>query len=258
LTILEKIVASKRKEIEERKKRRPLSDFKRETEKPITTRDFKGSLRGTGIQLIGEIKKISPVHGVLRQAFDPVTLALAFQKGGAASLSVLTDGPFFGGHLSYLQEIKTSVALPILRKDFILDEYQLYESAEASADAILLISSLLTEKELSSFIQCAGGLGMSCLAEVHSEEDLKKTLTAGAEVIGINNRNLQTFEVDLSTSERLVRRIPKGKIIVSESGIHSHEEVSHLETLGFHAVLIGQAFMEHSDLEKAVRQVMGW
>jgi len=257
MSILEKILEAKRKEIEERKKQNPLSLLQKclATRKPI--RDFKASLKGKGIQLIGEIKKTSPTQGVLRKEFQPVALALAYQKGGAASLSVLTDESFFGGHLSDIREIKSSVVLPILRKDFILDEYQLYESAEAESDAILLISTLLSKNLLAQLIQQSAELGMSSLVEVHSEEDLQKALGAGAELIGINNRNLRTFEMDLSTSERLMKHIPKEKTVVSESGIHSREEVRRLEELGFDAVLIGQAFMERPNLEEAIHEVMG-
>ena len=256
MSILEKIVASKRKEIEEKKNKRPFSELKKNWV-PKKTRDFKGSLDKDKIQLIGELKKASPVNGVLRQAFDPAALAKAYEHAGAAALSVLTDEPFFGGRLSYIEEIKSTVTLPILRKDFILDEYQIYESAEAGSDALLLISSLISEEELSLFIRSADALGIASLVEVHSEEDLEKSLAAGASIIGINNRDLQTFEVDLNTSEHLAERVPSGKILVSESGIHSADEVKHLEELGFHAVLIGQAFMERPNLEEAIHEVMG-
>ena len=257
MPILEEILDAKRKEIEERKKQNPLPLLQKRlaTRKPI--RDFKASLRGKGIQLIGEIKKASPTQGVLRKEFQPVALALAYQKGGAASLSVLTDESFFGGHLSDIQEIRSCVALPILRKDFILDEYQLYESAEAGSDAVLLISAILSQNLFGQLIKKSTELGMANLVEVHSEEDLEKALGVGCEMIGINNRDLRTFEIDLSTSERLIARIPKGKIVVSESGIQTREAVRRLETLGFHAVLIGQAFMERPNLEEAIHEVMG-
>ena len=257
MSILEKILESKRKEIEEKKNKRPFSELKKRWVPKKAARYFKGSLDKDKIQLIGELKKASPVNGVLRQAFDPVALAASYEHAGAAALSVLTDEPFFGGQLSYLEKVKAAVKLPLLRKDFILDEYQIYESAEASADAVLLISSLLSEEELSLFIRSADTLGIASLVEVHTEDDLEKSLAAEASIIGINNRDLQTFEVDLNTSERLAERVPSGTILVSESGIHSADEVRHLEELGFHAVLIGQAFMERPDLEKAVREVMG-
>ena len=257
MTLLEKILEAKRREVAGRKKIKPLSELKKRSEAPRFTRDFKGSLKGTSIQLIGEIKKVSPLHGMLRRSFDPEALARSYQRGGAASLSVLTDEPFFGGRLAYLKEVRSTVSLPLLRKDFILEEYQVYESAEAGSDALLLISSLLAEKELSFLMQCAKRIGMASLVEVHSEEDLGKALWVEAEIIGINNRDLRTFKVNFLTSERLVKRIPKEKIIVSESGIHSAEEVKRLEEFGFHAVLIGQTFMQRPDLEQAVREVMG-
>lgn len=257
MTVLGKIVDAKRKEIAANKTKRPLSEFKEGLKGRQKTRDFKRSLQGKGIQLIGEIKKISPGHGILRESFNPVALAEAYERAGAASLSVLTDEPFFGGHLSYLKKIKSFVKLPLLRKDFILDEYQLYESADASADAILLISAILAQEQMNRLIRVSKELGMASLLEVHTEEDLEKALSTEAEIIGINNRDLQTFEVDFQTSERLMKRIPKGKVVVSESGIHSREEVRRLETLGFHAVLIGQAFMERSNIEEAIHEVMG-
>ena len=217
MSILEKILESKRKEIEEKKKKRPFSELKKKWI-PKATRDFKGSLDKDKIQLIGELKKASPVSGVLRQAFDPVVLAASYEHAGAAALSVLTDEPFFGGQLSYLEKVKAVVKLPLLRKDFILDEYEIYESAEASADAVLLISSLLSEEELSLFIRSADALGIASLVEVHSEEDLEKSLAAGAAIIGINNRDLQTFEVDLNTSEHLAERSRAEKFLSPKAG----------------------------------------
>ena len=255
--MLERILEAKRRELDERKKKEPLSRLKNRLEAAPRPRDFKGSLKGNGIQLIGEIKKISPSQGLLRKAFDPVALAKTYEKSGAACLSVLTDEPFFGGHLSYLASVKAAVELPVLRKDFILEEYQIYESAVASADAVLLICAILSEKEMAHLMQLAATYQLASLVEVHSEEDLEKALSLGADMIGINNRDLRTFKLDLQTSERLVKRIPKGKMVVSESGIHSHEEVERLERLGVHAVLIGQTFMQRPDLENAIHEVMG-
>ncbi|MFH1857337.1 MAG: indole-3-glycerol phosphate synthase TrpC [Candidatus Omnitrophota bacterium] len=256
-TVLDKILESKRNEIEARKKSAPLPLLKQQLGQRHALRNFKKSLEGGRIQLIGEIKRSSPSRGVLREDFEPVALAAIYQRGGAASLSVLTDEPFFGGHLSYIQRIKSAVTLPVLRKDFILEEYQLYESAAAGSDAVLLIGSILTETLLSRLMKQAEALGMASLVEVHSEADLEKALASGAEMIGINNRDLRTFQVDFRTSERLAAKIPKGKVIVSESGIHSRQEVERLEALGFHAVLIGQAFMERPDMEEAIHEIMG-
>ncbi len=257
MNILDRILEAKRREIEDRKKRFPLSELRKRLGNGSPRRNFKKSLVGKGIQLIGEIKQKSPLRGILRGSFDPVDLGRTYQKCGAAALSVLTDEPFFGGKLSFLLEIRAAVQLPLLRKDFILDRYQVYESAAAGADAFLLIAALLPEKELRDLIREGEALGLSPLIEVHTEEELDKALQSGAEILGVNNRDLRTFQVDVQTSERLVSKIPKDKIAVSESGIHSHEEVRHLELLGFHAVLIGQAFMERPDMESAVHEVMG-
>jgi len=258
VTILEDILASKRKEIAEKKKTRPLALLTKELDRRSPPRDFKKSLKGKKIQLIGEIKKASPIKGLLRDHFDPVELARAYERSGASALSVLTDEPFFQGSLSYVAQVKSAVKIPVLRKEFILDRYQIDESAAAGSDAILLIAALLSKKELTNFIGRSAELGMESLVEVHTEEDLEKAIACGAEVIGVNNRDLNTFKVDLAVSERLIKKMPKDKIAVSESGIHSREEVAHLEELGFHAVLIGEAFMKHPYLEQAVHEVMGW
>jgi len=257
LTILEKIAASKTKEIEARKKDRPLSKLQEALKETDAPRDFKGSLQKGSIQLIGEIKKISPIQGVLRDPFDPVDLAQQYAQSGAASLSILTDGPFFGGDLTFLRSVRQAVNLPLLRKDFVLDPYQVYESRVAGADAALLIAALLDFRSLTSMITLSKELGLACLVEVHTDEELECVLKTDAEIIGINNRNLKTFEVDLKTSETLIQKIPQGKVTVSESGIHSHEEVKRLASLGFHAVLIGQTFMQQPDLKRAVHEVMG-
>ena len=257
MTILEKIIEAKKQELIQTQKETPLSALKQKVNQRRIQRGFKPHLVGNGIQLIGEIKKLSPVLGILRENFDPVDLALTYEREGACALSVLTDERFFGGSLSYLPNLKGVVKLPLLRKDFIVDPYQLYESAAFESDAILLIASVLSKETLSEFLEVTSLLGMEALVEVHTEEELGRSLEAGAEVIGINNRDLKTFKVDLGTTEKLIRKVPKGRVVVSESGIKSREDVERLASLGVHAVLIGQAFMESPDIEGKIRSLMG-
>ncbi len=257
MTILEKIVEAKKQELVRAKEEAPLSLLKQKINQRRLQRGFKSHLVGNGIKLIGEIKKLSPVLGILRENFDPVDLAQIYEKEGAAALSVLTDARFFGGEVGYLPNLKGVVKLPLLRKDFIVDPYQLYESAAYESDAVLLIASLLSQETLSEFLELTQILGMEALVEVHTEEELGRVLASGAEVIGINNRDLETFKVDLATTEKLARNIPKGKVVVSESGIQSRKDVERLARAGVHAVLIGQAFMESPDIEGKIRALMG-
>ena len=257
MTILDKIVEAKKQDLIQIKKETPLEQLKQRVNQRRVQRGFKSHLMGDGVQLIGEIKKVSPVVGVLREAFDPADLALIYERGGASALSVLTDEKFFGGKLDYLPNLKGIVKLPLLRKDFIVDPYQLYESAAYESDAILLIASLLSQGALSEFLEITSHLGMEALVEVHTEDELAKALESGAEAIGINNRDLKTFKVDLATTERLIREIPKDKVVVSESGIQSRQDVERLAAIGVHAVLIGQAFMESPDIEGKIRTLMG-
>ena len=257
MTILDKIVEAKREDLIQAKKRTPLEQLKQKVNQRRVQRGFKSHLVGDGIQLIGEIKKVSPVVGVLREAFDPADLALIYERSGASALSVLTDEKFFGGKLDYLPNLKGIVRLPLLRKDFIVDPYQLYESAAYESDAILLIASLLSQGTLSEFLEITSRLGMETLVEVHTEDELAKALEAGSEVIGINNRDLNTFKVDLRTTEKLIRNIPKGIVVVSESGIQNRQDVERLAAAGIHAVLIGQTFMESADIESKIHDLMG-
>ena len=208
------------------------------------------------INLIAELKKASPQRGIIRGDFNPVKIALTYQANGASALSVLTDERFFEGRLRTLKELKQRVTLPLLRKDFIIDEYQIYESLCYGADAILLIANILTEEELTNFYKISKDLGMDVLMEVHNEEDVEKALKTGASIIGINNRDLNTFRVDLTTTQRLIRLIPENKVRVSESGIRTYEDVMFMKSLGVHAVLIGEVFMESNDIAAKMREVM--
>jgi len=255
--LLSKIIEEKKREIDRSRKKISLNDLKKAAESLYIRSTFKKNISRKGhINLIAEIKKSSPSKGIIRPNFDPVNIALTYQAAGAGAISVLTDERFFDGKLEYLKKIKERVTIPILRKDFIIDEYQLYESAAAGADAVLLIAHILTQEELRKYMDITKALGMDALVEVHNEEEVEKALFINAPIIGINNRDLTTFNVDLSVSQRLIRIIPETKIIVSESGITSYEEVMFLKSLGVNAVLIGETFMCTENIGEKVRELM--
>lgn len=255
--ILSRIIEEKARVIEEAKRVKSLEGLIRDTKNICIRSTFKKNIsRPHHINLIAEIKKASPSKGILRGNFNPAKIALTYQANGASAISVLTDERFFEGRLEYVKVVKDHVTLPVLRKDFIIDEYQIYESVSAGADAILLIAELLSLDEMTRFLNLAVSLGMDVLAEAHNEEDLEKALAAGASIIGINNRDLHTFKVDLAVTQRLVRLIPQNKIIVSESGIKSYEDVMFLKSLKVNAVLIGEAFMEADDIGSKMREIM--
>jgi len=259
--ILTKIIIEKRVEIAEAKRNLTLEKMlKMVSEGQMDSRrDFRNSItKAHHIHLISEIKKASPTRGVLREDFDPVKIARIYETNKADSISILTDEKFFQGKLSYLSMVREVTTIPLLRKDFIIDEYQLYESFLAGADAVLLISDILSEGELSSFLSIAESLNMSAVVEVHSEWDLEKAIKVNSTIIGINNRDLHTFKVDIETTSRLSRLIPKGKVVISESGITSYENVMFLKSLGIDAVLVGEAFMKSTDIGARVREVMGY
>ncbi|KPK96853.1 MAG: hypothetical protein AMJ95_12060 [Omnitrophica WOR_2 bacterium SM23_72] len=211
------------------------------------------------ISLIAEIKKQSPSRGIIRQDFNHLEIAKAYQETGVQAVSILTEEDYFAGSLSYMSEVRNLIEeIPILRKDFILEPYQIYESRLFGADAILLIADLLSKDKISEFLQIASSLKMQCLVEVHTEKELKKVLNLDVPLIGINNRDLHTLEVDFKTTERLFPLIPKEKIVVVESGIKSYQDVLFLKILGVAAVLIGEAFMEAADIRQRVAEMMGW
>lgn len=255
--ILAQIVEHKRQEVALAKEVRPLEVLKERAQQLKGRRDFQAAIsRPHQINLIAEIKQCSPSAGTIRAEVDPVQIAQIYQAAGAQALSVLTDERFFSGHLGYIAQARTVTTLPVLRKDFLIDLYQVYESAVAGADAVLLIADLLSAEELREFHEVAGSLGMAALVEVHSEEDLRKALGAGAPIIGINNRDLHTFKVDRETTARLIRHIPKGHTVVAESGLTTHEDVLYMKSLGVQAVLIGEAFMASPDIRAKVRELM--
>jgi len=255
--ILSKIIGEKRKEIERRQIELPLTELKVRAGKIYLKSSFKRNVaRPHHINLIAELKKASPTRGIIRGDFNPLKIALTYQANGASALSVLTDERFFEGKLETLKELKERITIPLLRKDFIIDEYQIYESLVNGADAILLIAQILRNEELSHFYKLSKDLGMDVLVEVHNEEDVEKALKTGASIIGINNRDLNTLKVDIAVTQRLVRLIPESKVKVSESGIKTYEDVMFLKSLGINAVLIGEAFMESDDIAQKMRQIM--
>ena len=255
--ILTKIVEEKRQEVERARAEIPLKELEDKARSLCIKSSFKRNISRKGhINLIAEIKKSSPSKGIIRGDFNPLQIALTYQASGASAISVLTDERFFDGKLEYLRMIKERVTIPVLRKDFIIDEYQIYESALNGADAILLIANILTQEELNRYHEIAKELGMDTLVEVHNEEETEKAANSPAQIIGINNRDLSNFHVDINTTQRLIHLIPEGRIIVSESGIESYEQVMFLKSLGVHAVLAGEVFMRADNIAEKVRELM--
>ena len=246
---LERILQRKREEVEARKRRglffRPFWEAPR--------RDLARALRKARPAIIAEIKRASPSKGLLCPDFDPLRLARAYRQGGAAALSVITDEPFFQGSLEYLSAVRAAVELPLLRKDFILDPIQIEEARAFGADAVLLIVAALSPEELRELLACARRLELSALVEVHDGEELETALSAGAEILGINNRNLRTFEVSVETTLRLLPRIPEGRVVVSESGLSDPETLERLARAGVDAFLIGEALVTAPDPEARLR-----
>ena len=255
--ILSKIIEEKKREVDRLQKKVSFNEMKAKAESLYIGSLFKKNISRKGhINLIAEIKKSSPSMGVLRADFDPGQIAMTYHSAGAGAISVLTDERFFDGKLEYLSMLKKRVTLPLLRKDFIIDEYQVYESAVAGADAILLIANILTREELARYHSIARSLGLDILVEVHNEEEVGKALDSHASIIGINNRDLTTFDVDISVTQRLIHFIPESKIIVSESGIQTYEQIMFLKSLGINAVLIGETFMKAKNIGEKVRELI--
>jgi indole-3-glycerol phosphate synthase len=266
MNILEKIVEQKKLEISRMPKRPASAEHLRWAVKTHgQRRDFATQLRYPRhgkAALIAEVKKASPSAGLILADFDPVAIARAYEAAGASCISVLTDEHFFQGSKEYMRQVRQAVQLPILRKDFIIDPLQILEAIEYGADAILLIVSILTDYELKLFISMASEAGLDALVEVHDEVELDRALAAGAAIIGINNRDLRTFQVSLGTSIRLIAKAknhPEGnlKIFVAESGIHTARDIDELAKAGAHAVLIGEALMRAPDIQARTREILG-
>lgn len=256
--LLTEIIEHKKEEIRLRKKQFSLAFLEEEISLRENYCSFETALAKNGkrIKLIAEIKKASPSKGVLKKNFNPLDIAKSYEEYGADCLSVLTDEKYFQGDIDHLQQIRTFVALPILRKDFIVEEYQIKESAACGADAILLIASVLPEDKIQKFIEVCDKLNMAALVETHTEAEVKKALNAGARVIGINNRNLDTLEISLDVTEKLIELVPKDKIIISESGIRSGAEVEWLEAIGVNAILVGESLMTSKNLKEKIEDLL--
>ncbi len=249
--ILNRILARKVEELAERSARLPLAELRARVADQPDTRGFAAALESRveagRAAVIAEIKKASPSKGVIRADFDPVAIAQSYQRGGASCLSVLTDVDFFQGADAYLQQVRAACGLPLLRKDFTIDAYQVYEARVIGADCILLIAAALDDETLMDLALLAADLDLDVLVEVHDGDELERALEIPAPLIGINNRNLRSFEVSLETSVNLRRNVPAERLLVSESGIATREDVAHLRTAGIHAFLVGEAFMRATD-----------
>ena len=257
-SILAKILASKRNEIAERQATRPVAELRSAIADVPQPRDFFGALAAEGpIKLIAEVKKASPSKGVIREDFDPIFIARTYQQHGATCLSILTDAPYFQGALDYLRQIRQAVELPLLRKDFILDSYQVLESREAGADAVLLIAECLDDCQLRKLHNEIVELGMTPLVEFYDADNLPRVLECGATLIGVNNRDLHTFHTDLQHTIRMRSQIPDECVVVGESGIHSRADLLQLQEAGVDAVLVGEHLMAQPDIGLAVERLLG-
>ena len=254
--MLNRIIAQKRKEVEQRKRSMPLSLLEERIAHRQAPLDFALALDGDHTRLIAEIKRSSPSRGVLCPNFNPVELAKSYAQGGAAAISVLTEANYFEGSIDYLAAIREEVHLPLLRKDFIFDRYQVYESSAYGADALLLIVAILSQEQLEELLSLSHSLGLRCLVEVHNEDEVERALFSQVKIIGINNRDLNTFTVDINTTHRLRPLIPQQRIVVSESGIRSRSDVEKLKGWGINAVLVGEALVTASDIQTKMRELI--
>jgi indole-3-glycerol phosphate synthase len=257
--ILNEIVRKKRERLNDAKSRLSIQGLKAKIGECDRPRDFKGAIQrlsGETIKLIAEIKKASPSGGVIRNDFDPAAIAKIYEENKVNAVSILTEEDYFRGNLSYLSEGRKVLTKPLLRKDFIFDEYQIYESRAYEADAVLLIAALLEKNQAVEYLHLAEELGMSVLFEVHDFEELEMALSADPDIIGINNRNLKTLNIDINTTFQLRREIPPGKIVVSESGIKTRGDVQRLADGGIDAMLIGTSFMEASDIGRKIEELL--
>jgi len=256
-TILDRIVEARRESVAHRKRVLPEVPLKMAVEKAAPPRDFAGALTRDGVNVIAELKKASPSIGVIRENYVPAALAAGLERAGAAALSVLTEEEFFFGSLTDLKEAKKVVQIPILRKDFIIDPWQVWEARAAGADAFLLIVAILNDDALRELLDLGRSLGMEPLVEVHSGEELDRAIAAGARIVGVNNRDLRTFEVRVETSLALIDAIPDECIAVSESGLRTHDDLERLRRAGFDAFLIGEHLMKDADPAVPLRALTG-
>jgi indole-3-glycerol phosphate synthase len=256
-TFLDRIVEAKLQEIAQAKGVEPLRELKEKLRDLPPSRDFRAALTGSPCAVIAEFKKASPSWGIIRDDADPMATASVYELNGAAAISILTERSFFAGDGQYLAEISRQTGIPLLRKDFIIDPWQIYETKRLGGDALLLIARILTREQLGEFISLTVDLGLTPLVEIHNEEELEKSLAAGGQVIGVNNRNLDTFVTDIRTSLKLAPLIPEGVVKVSESGIACRRDVKILMGAGIHAFLIGEALMRSGDMGRKLRELIG-
>ncbi|WP_294770350.1 indole-3-glycerol phosphate synthase TrpC [uncultured Rhodoferax sp.] len=259
--ILDKIVAVKHQEVAAARKRKSLEAVRADAESRVLTRDFVGALRAKVAAgkpaVIAEVKKASPSKGVLRADFIPADIAQSYAEYGAACLSVLTDVQFFQGQVDYLKQARASCQLPVLRKDFMVDAYQIYESRAMGADAILLIAACLDDAQMKEFEAIARSLDMAVLVEVHDQPELERALKLKTPLVGVNNRNLKTFEVSLDTTLALKSMVPADRLLVTESGIHTRDDVLRMGAAGVNAFLVGEAFMRAPEPGEALAALFG-
>jgi indole-3-glycerol phosphate synthase len=255
--ILQKIVENKRIELAHQKKIVPIAELRQMLADSPPVRDFEGAIRDRGCAVIAEVKRSSPSKGRIQEDFDPVGIARSYENHGASAISILTERKFFEGNAAFVPQIRKAVGLPLLRKDFIVDTYQINETRVLGADALLLIARLLEVGELQDFIGLSSELGLAALVEVHDEADVENAVSSGARIVGINNRDLATFRTDLDVSIRLASRIPKGITLVSESGINSRGDIEKLTAAGIHAVLVGESLMREKDIGKKLKELLG-
>ena len=258
--ILDTILEYKRTEVAERRARRPLSELQAALADAASTRDFLAALQTPkigAVTLIAEVKKASPSAGIIRQDFDPVQIARTYVEAGASCLSVLTDEKFFQGHDHYFRAIRAAVTLPMIRKDFVVCEWQIIESRLLGADAVLLIAAALSPSQLDEYQALATSLGMSALVEVHTEEEMQSALDINAGLVGINSRNLKTFVTDLGTVQRLAAVVPSHVTLVAESGLKTPADVRRVAADGAKAILVGESLLRSEDIGAAVRELMG-
>jgi len=255
--ILQNIIENRRKEVARQQEILPLVELRQMLADSPPTLDFEKAIRGRTCAVIAEVKRSSPSKGRIREDFDPVKIARTYELYGASALSVLTERRFFEGNNAYVPRIRRAVRLPILRKDFIVDPYQISETRVLGADALLLIARILEAGQLQEFIGLSSELGLASLVEVHDEADLEKAITSGARIVGINNRDLVTFRTDLGVSMRLAPLIPRGLTRVSESGISTRDDVVDVVAAGFHAILVGESLLRQKDIGKKLRELLG-
>lgn len=258
MNILDEIFAAKRAQLAERMERVPLTELKRRNPEPVG--GFREALEASPgpISLIAEVKKASPVKGIIREEFDPVAIATAYRRAGAQAMSVLTCAEFFRGSQGNLVAAKRAASVPVIRKDFTVSEYDIHEARSIGADAVLLIAYGLDDAELRGFREVAEGLGLDALVEVHDQNEMERALATGATFIGVNNRDLRTFETRIETIEELAPMVGPEIHLVAESAIRNHEDVARVAAAGARSVLIGTAFMREPDVASAVSRVMGW